>query len=420
MSDTPTPSAQFRDAVMRLRRGSSLGPVPVGVAVVAADVIAIAGGDSAWTFWSLLLFIGGLLCVAMAKSARRREALVLTQDDATVRAYLCARLDRSIALASRIAGAMFVPPLLLLGVVHQASTKTWPERSGDALQCYVVAGGLVVTYVYRWLVRRRALVRQRTAIGESPTVSPPPRWLIELTRVVTAAQGTTEATLLWHDVTGANMRAARAAVLTLPDSATPATAGDSPIAPVPASAHPTPDFVSARIRAFARADLLGSLETFAIFCVLVVAENYAVHVSWREFGSIRWDQLTIVQQICIPLATLIFFGAAIKRANHRAALKGLATPMRAYYAMELRERVACASKWQPAGIGLALFLLACIGVSQYRVGADPSHTAFAGGLPRLVEAALIVAWWFVTPVVSKRTTLRRLGPELVALSAASR
>ena len=398
------PLLDVRRAVGGLTRSQSLAPVTTGAALLAAAVVAILHGDGAAPFWALVLVIGAPACVAIAKDARRRDDVVLARDDDIVRAYLCARLDQSISATSRVALPVLALPFLFLGLVHLLLPE-YPAKPATAAQFLLVGGALLVTFLYRRFVVRRAMTRLRRDVGPALPTDPPPRWLFDAAREVAGTMGTLHAALLWRDVTGSHMRAARAAVLALPDGSAPATRDAATTTP----AAPSPEAVRAGIRALARSDLRSGVFLVLVLLILTQLEDWATNGLPGLLWTNEPGHLTAAQIAYGLLAAVMVVGTFAQRATHRAALRGADAPMRTYLLGERTRRRASASRPSLASLSILGVALASIAWSALGTEGGVAPSGSERWTPRILEAAILLVWLILVPVVRARRARARLG-----------
>jgi hypothetical protein len=398
------PLLDVRRAVIGLTRSQSLAPVTTGAALLAAAVSAILHGDGAAPFWALVLVVGAPACVSIAKDAKRRDDVVLARDDDIVRAYLCARLDRSISSTSRVALPVLALPFLLLGLVLLWSVPEYPAKPATAAQFLLVGGALLVTFLYRRFVVRHAMTRLRKDVGPAAPTDPPPRWLIDAAREVAGTLGTLHAALLWRDVTGSHMRAARAAVLALPNGSAAAKRDSATMAP----AAPSPEAVRAGIRALARSDLRSGVFVVLVLLILTQLEDWATNGLPGLLWTNEPGHLTAAQIAYGLLAAVMVVGTFAQRATHRAALRGADAPMRTYLLGERTRRGASASRPSPASVSILGVALACIAWSTLATEGGVAPSGSERWTPRILEAAILLVWLILIPVVRARRARARL------------
>lgn len=404
----------LREEVIALRRRSLYAPLPMGVALVVAVMLGIAGGDPSWGVWIVLLAGGVPLWIAVARDARRRDATVLAKGDDVVRSYLRGRLDGQIVQTSRLVSAFIAIPFLLLGLVFLVGGTKHPARPLLAAEYFLVGAVLLVSVLHRRFRVRPALVRRRAELGEAPA-SPEP-WLADVAREIAAAQGDTHAALFWHETTGVKMRDANVAVRNLPEPP-PATVEAGAFSTAAADPGPPDDVVRARIRTLAWRDLAGHAITLAILAALFVTQNWAKGGTVHSIAREQWGELTIAQKAYAVIGAFTVLVAFAQRHLHRQALKGGASSVRAYYRRELERRLARVSKWSVAekvflGVAALFVVEAVIGIA----GGTESHRG--GGWPALAEALVFVVWFVVVPYATKRRRRPVLAREFAELIGA--
>jgi len=411
MTGDSVDGAGLRDEVVRLRRRGTLTPLPLGVAMFASIALCVFDGG-AWMPWAAFLAFGVWISFAVAKDARRREAVVISRDDETVRSYLRGRLDewlkRSTRIATALAFAAFMPTLI--GAAHLATSAREPADLLLATRCFLFGGALVVMVVDRLFVARPAVKRLRSSLGDAPPSATPAPWLVDVAREIAAAQGDAHAAFFWNEATGVGLRAAKAAVRGLPPGPAPESPPPTPNAPdsvVPAAGPPI-EAVRAGVKTLARRDAVDPAASFAILAVLFVVRNWEKSASWSAFASTPWSTLVRAQPVYAGIAAFVVFGGLAQFSLHRGALNGNEASLRTYYRRELEKRMTRVARWSKFEIALVVFAAGFFAIAVAEVVLDAVRARPVTHFADLVVSVIFVAWFIAMPWLSKR----RLRPLL--------